>query len=306
PLGDASADAPYRLRATGSVVKFKGYMAVYTAGKDEGDEDELDKGALPPLHEQEILDLESLTPVQHFTQPPPRFTEATLVKELEEGGIGRPSTYAPTIATLLARSYVAVEDKRLAPTELGFVVSDLLAEHFPTVFEVGFTSQMEDELDEIASGDRQWVPTIREFYDPFQTTLALAEKSIERVKLKDEPAGEDCEVCGRPMLIKLGRFGKFMACSGFPECRNSKPLLQKIGMSCPTCKIGDVVERRSKKGRTFFGCSRFPECDFVSWNKPIDIPCPRCASPYMVEMGRKGQVKCPVCGHVGSTLSAAS
>ncbi|MCC6944029.1 MAG: type I DNA topoisomerase [Thermomicrobiales bacterium] len=299
-------DAPFGLRATGSVIKFKGYMAVYTAGKDDGDEDELDKGALPALAEQESLDLESLTPAQHFTQPPPRFSEAMLVKELEECGIGRPSTYAPTIATLLARSYVATEEKRLVPTELGFVVSDLLAEHFPNVFEVGFTSQMEDELDEIAAGDREWVPTIREFYGPFHDTLNRAEQTIERVKLKDEPAGEDCEKCGRPMLIKLGRFGKFMACSGFPECRNSRPLLLKIGMTCPTCKEGDVVERRSKKGRTFYGCSRFPECDFVTWNKPVEVSCPRCGSPYMTEMGRKGQLKCPSCGHVGSSLTAAS
>jgi DNA topoisomerase-1 len=296
---------PFVFRATGSVVRFKGYMAVYIAGKDEGDQDELDQGALPPLSERELLELLSLVPEQHFTQPPPRYTEATLVKALEEGGIGRPSTYAPTIATLLARSYVASEQKRLAPTELGFVVSDLLAEHFPNVFEIGFTSQMEDELDEIASGERAWVPTLREFYEPFSATLSQAEKTIERVRLKDEPAGEDCEQCGRPMVIKLGRFGKFMACSGFPECRNSRPLLQKIGMPCPTCKVGDVVERRSKKGRTFFGCSRYPECDFVSWNKPVETSCPRCGS-YMVEMGKKGQIKCPACGHVGTVLPAAS
>jgi DNA topoisomerase-1 len=169
-----------------------------------------------------------------------------------------------------------VEQKRLLPTELGFVVSDLLTDHFPHIFDVGFTSQMEDELDEIASGDRAWVPTLREFYEPFRATLSQAEKSIERVKLKDEPAGEDCEICGRPMVIKLGRYGKFLACSGFPECRNSRPLLQKIGIPCPTCSVGEVVERRSKKGRTFFGCSRFPECDFVSWSKPVETLCPRC------------------------------
>lgn len=294
----------YTLRATGSVVRFKGYMAVYTAGKDEGDQDELDHGALPALTESELLSLIDLLPEQHFTQPPPRFTEATLVKALEEEGIGRPSTYAPTIATLLARSYVVSELKRLVPTELGLVVSDLLDEHFPRLFDVGFTSQMEEELDDIATGEREWVPTLREFYVPFQTTLATAEVSMERVKLKDEPAGEDCELCNRPMLIKLGRFGKFLACSGFPECRNARPLLQKIGMACPTCTIGDVVERRSKKGRTFFGCSRYPECDFVTWNRPVETPCPRCAS-YMVEMGRKGQIKCPACGHIGGELSAA-
>lgn len=307
PADQLAKQAPFGLRATGSVVRFKGYMAVYTAGKDEGDaEDELDKGALPVLVEREPLDLESLTPAQHFTQPPPRYSEAMLVKALEECGIGRPSTYAPTIATLLARSYVATEEKRLVPTELGFVVSDLLAEHFPNIFDVGFTSEMENELDEIAAGERDWVPTIREFYAPFHDTLSQAEKSIERVKLKDEPAGENCELCGRPMLIKLGRFGKFMACSGFPECRNSRPLLQKIGMTCPTCKQGEIVERRSKKGRTFFGCSRYPECDFVNWNKPVAISCPRCGSPYMTEMGRKGQIKCPSCGHIGSSLTAAS
>lgn len=307
PADQLAKQAPFGLRATGLVVRFKGYMAVYTAGKDEGDaEDELDKGALPVLVEREPLDLESLTPAQHFTQPPPRYSEAMLVKALEECGIGRPSTYAPTIATLLARSYVATEEKRLVPTELGFVVSDLLAEHFPNIFDVGFTSEMENELDEIAAGERDWVPTIREFYAPFHDTLSQAEKSIERVKLKDEPAGENCELCGRPMLIKLGRFGKFMACSGFPECRNSRPLLQKIGMTCPTCKQGEIVERRSKKGRTFFGCSRYPECDFVNWNKPVAISCPRCGSPYMTEMGRKGQIKCPSCGHIGSSLTAAS
>lgn len=295
---------PYMLRATGSVVKFPGYMKVYTAGRDDGDTDELDKGALPRVTEGEELDLVELFADQHFTQPPPRYSEATLIKALEDEGIGRPSTYAPTLATLMARSYVTTEQKKLIPTELGTVVSDLLAEHFPNVFDIGFTSQMESELDDIASGDRAWVPTLRSFYDPFKSTLTQAEETIQRVRLKDEPAGEDCEQCGRPMVIKMGKYGKFMACSGFPECRNSKPLLTKIGMTCPTCHEGDVVERRSKKGRTFYGCSRYPDCDFVTWNKPVETKCPRCGS-HMEEVGRQGQLKCPACGHVGAALQAA-
>ena len=293
----AGGTAPYLFRATGSVVKFPGFMAVYQAGRDEGDaEDELEKGALPQLSPGETLNLLQLLPEQHFTQPPPRYTEASLVKALEEQGIGRPSTYAPTVATLTARGYVATEQRKLMATELGLIVNDLLVEHFPRVFDVGFTSQMEEELDEIAAGDRSWVPTLHEFYGPFVETLHRAEQTMERVKLKDEPAGEDCENCGRPMVIKLGKYGKFLACSGFPECRNARPLLTRIGMTCPTCGEGEIVERRSRKGRTFFGCSRYPECDFVSWNKPVARPCPACDSPYMVEAGKRGQAKCPACG----------
>ncbi len=289
--------APFLFRATGSVVKFPGYMAVYQVGRDEGDdEDELEKGALPPLASGEDLDLLQLLPEQHFTQPPPRYTEASLVKALEEKGIGRPSTYAPTVATLTARGYVASEQKKLMATELGLIVNDLLVEHFPSVFDVGFTSQMEEELDEIASGDRAWVPTLHEFYGPFVETLARAEQTMERVRLKDEPAGEDCEQCGRPMVIKLGKYGKFMACSGFPECRNARPLLTRTGVTCPTCGEGEIVERRSKKGRTFYGCERYPACDFVSWNKPVARPCPHCGNPFVVEAGRRGQEKCPACG----------
>src|SRR5215217_51580 len=297
-------EAPYVFRATGSVVKFPGFMAVYTMGRDDGDSDELDKGALPPLDQGEMLDLLRLLPEQHFTQPPPRFTEATLVKALEERGIGRPSTYAPTIGTLQARSYVTVEERKLAPTELGMVVNDLLVEHFPRIFDIGFTSQLENELDEIAAGERAWVPTMREFYGLFTETLKLAEQSVQRVRLKDEPSGESCEKCGKPMVIKLGRYGKFLACSGFPECRNSRPFLEKIGVPCPTCKEGEIVERRSKKGRTFYGCERYPTCDFVAWNKPVNATCPRCGS-YMVEAGRKGQIRCPACGHDGRALAKA-
>ena len=302
----ADKTPPYTFRSTGSVMRFPGFMAIYTHGRDDGDKDELDDGALPLVAEGEDLDLTKLVPEQHFTQPPPRFSEATLVKALEEQGIGRPSTYAPTIATILARSYVTVDAKKLIPTELGFVVNDILVEHFPSVFDVGFTSKLEDELDEIATGDRAWVPTLHEFYGPFSETLKRAEGSIERVKLKDEPAGEDCEKCGRPMVIKIGRFGKFKACSGFPDCRNAQPLFERIGMTCPDCKQGDVAERRSKKGRVFYGCTRYPECAFVSWNKPIPTPCPSCGSPYMVEAGRKGQVKCPVCNHQGTAVTAAA
>jgi DNA topoisomerase-1 len=292
-------EPPFQFRATGSVVKFPGYMAVYQAGRDDGDAaDELEKGALPPLATGEDLDLLQLLPEQHFTQPPPRFSEASLVKALEERGIGRPSTYAPTVATLLARGYVATEERRLVATELGLIVNDLLVEHFPRVFDVGFTSQMEEELDEIASGERSWIPTLHEFYGPFVETLARAEQTMERVRLKDEPSGEDCEQCGRPMVIKLGKYGKFLACSGFPECRNARPLLQRIGMQCPTCREGEIVERRSKKGRTFFGCERYPACDFVSWNKPVDRICPSCGNPYLVEAGRRGQDKCPACGAI--------
>ena len=295
--------APYTFRATGSIVKFQGWMIVYQQGRDEGDTDELDRGALPEVAEGEDLNLLQLLPEQHFTQPPPRFTEATLVKVLEEQGIGRPSTYVPTIGTLLARNYVTLEEKKLIPTELGFVVNDLLVEHFPDVFDIGFTSQMEGELDDIASGEREWVPTLTQFYEPFTKTLQNAEKTMEKVKIRDEPTDEVCEKCGSPMVIKLGRFGKFMACSGFPDCRNSKPLLTKIGVTCPTCKQGEVVERRSKKGRKFYGCERFPECDFVSWNKPVDQECPECANPYLTEVGRGNRLKCPNCNWQGAPLA---
>ena len=304
-LAEIEADkAPFQFRATGSIITFQGWMAVYQTGRDEGDTDELDKGALPDVAQGEDLNLLQLLPEQHFTQPPPRFTEATLVKALEEQGIGRPSTYVPTIATLQARNYVTLEEKKLVPTELGFVVNDLLVEHFPDIFDITFTSQMEAELDEIANGERKWIPTLEQFYGPFTATLKNAEQTMEKVQIRDEPTDEVCEKCGSPMVIKLGRFGKFLACSAFPECRNSKPLLVRIGVECPTCHEGEVVERRSKKGRTFFGCERYPECDFVSWNKPVTVPCPQC-NGVLGEIGRGGaRLKCNSCGWQGdkSTL----
>lgn len=290
------SNPPFVFRATGSVVRFPGWMAVYQAGRDEGETDELDKGALPDMQEGEMLDLQKLLPEQHFTQPPARYTEATLVKAMEEVGIGRPSTYVPTIATIIARNYVTVEEKKLIPTELGLVVNDLLVEHFPTIFDVGFTSQMESELDDVASGERKWVPTLHEFYGPFAETLAQAEQTMEKIQIRDEPTDEVCEKCGRPMVVKLGRFGKFMACSGFPECRNSKPLLTRIGVTCSKCHQGEIVERRSKKGRKFYGCERYPECDFVAWDRPVAKPCPNCGA-VMVAVNRGKTLKCTTCGH---------
>jgi DNA topoisomerase I len=290
---------PYHFRATGSIIKFPGFVVIYREGRDDDAIDDMDRDALPSLTDGEMLDLLKLLPEQHFTQPPPRFTEASLVRALEEQGIGRPSTYAPTIQTLQARYYVVVEERRLAPTELGTVVNDLLVEHFPNIVDVQFTSRMEEELDEIATGEREWVPIIREFYHPFHETVERAEREMERVKIRDEPTDEICEKCGRPMVIKLGRYGRFLACTGFPECRNAKPLLEKIGVTCPECKQGDIVQRRSKRGRVFYGCSRFPECEFSTWAKPVGRQCPECGD-ILVEQGKSG-VKCRNCSYREST-----
>ncbi|HEX5369019.1 MAG TPA: DNA topoisomerase, partial [Dehalococcoidia bacterium] len=270
---------------------------------------ELDRDALPELIAGELLDLAQLLPEQHFTQPPPRFTEATLVKSLEELGIGRPSTYAPTIATLQARNYVVVDQRRLSPTELGEVVIDLLIKHFAAIVDAQFTSRMEDELDDIASGERAWVPVMREFYGPFHQSVEQAEQQMTRVKIADEPTDEICEKCGRPMVIKLGKYGRFLACTGFPECRNARPLLVKIGIKCPQCHEGDVVEKRTRKGRRriFYGCSRYPECDFTSWDKPTGEQCPVCGD-ILVEAGRDGSIKCRNndCHYRGAPLAKAS
>jgi len=307
--GAPGGTKPYRFHATGSVIKFQGFIAVYREGRDDDEVDDMDRDALPSLTAGEILDLQRLLPEQHFTQPPPRFTEATLVKSLEELGIGRPSTYAPTIATLQARNYVVVDQRRLSPTELGEVVIDLLIKHFPAIVDSQFTSRMEDELDDIASGDRAWVPMMREFYGPFHQSVELAEQEMTRVKIADEPTDEVCEKCGRPMVIKLGKFGRFLACTGFPECRNARPLLIKIGIKCPQCHEGDVVEKRTRKGRQriFYGCSRYPDCDFTSWDKPTGERCPECGD-ILVETGRDGTIKCrnSACHYRPTQLAKAS
>ncbi len=286
----------YLFRATGSVIRFPGFLAVYQEGLDDGAEDELSKKALPPLETSQVLQLVELLPEQHFTQPPPRFTEATLVKTLEELGIGRPSTYAPTLGTIQERYYVTKEEKKFVPTELGVLVNDLVVQFFPDIVDSGFTSNMENELDEIADGSRQWVPVLAQFYDPFKGEVEKAETEMQKVSLEPELAGEDCEKCGRPMYVKMGRFGRFIACSGFPECRNAKPILKKIGMLCPKCGEGEIVMRNTKRRRVFYGCSRYPECDFSVWERPITQPCPVCNG--LMSLSGKHNAKCTVCGHV--------
>ena len=286
----------YRFRASGSQIKVQGFLTLYTEARDEdvalGDDE---RKPLPSLEQGELLDLLSLTPEQHFTQPPPRYSEATLVKSLEEKGIGRPSTYAPILGTLQDRGYVMRVEKRLEPTELGILVNDMLVQHFPNVVDVDFTANMEESLDDIAQGRRPWVPMLREFYGPFSLTVAQAEREMEKVSPPVQLAGEKCEKCGREMVIKLGRYGRFIACPGFPECRNAKTLLQKVGVQCPECG-SDLVERRTKKRRLFYGCANYPTCEWNSWTKPIATPCPRCGG-LLVEAGRE-RAKCTKCESV--------
>ena len=342
------ADAPdqtgrvFNFRATGSVLKFPGFRTLYLESRDEGDAEEK-RNSLPELAAGNRLNCQQLEASQHFTQPPPRFSEATLIKSMEERGIGRPSTYAPTIGVLLARNYVLKEQNALHPTELGITVSDLLTQFFANVMNLDFTAQMEEKLDEVSQGERDWVPMLREFYDPFAKDLLSANENMPRVKPEDEATDEICENCGSPMVIKAGRFGRFVACTGYPKCRTThplkntengadsseadvatdevcdqcgKPMVIKTGrfgkfMACtgyPVCKAtrpmktgaicpkcgGDIVERRSRgRGRSFYGCSKYPECDFISNRKPVLNPCPEC-SGMMVESGRD-RVSCTVC-----------
>ncbi|MFY4773874.1 type I DNA topoisomerase [Metabacillus sp. RGM 3146] len=281
-------------RATGSKVKFSGFMKVYVEGTDDQKE-EKDK-MLPDLQEGDEVFSKDIEPAQHFTQPPPRYTEARLVKTLEELGIGRPSTYAPTLDTIQKRGYVALDNKRFIPTELGEIVLELIVEFFPEIIDVEFTAKMENSLDEVEDGKIQWVNIIDDFYKDFAVRLSKAEEEMQEIEIKDEPAGVDCEECGNPMVIKMGRFGKFMACSNFPDCRNTKPITKEIGVKCPKCHEGNVVERKTKKRRVFYGCDRFPECDFLSWDKPIARSCPRCDSMLVEKKLKKGnQIQCVNC-----------
>jgi len=324
----SAGNDPYTFRTTGSVLKFPGFLAVYNVSLDEGEEDEDSERRLPLLAEGDVLALVQLLPVQHFTEPPPRFTEASLVKELERLGIGRPSTYAPTISTIIEREYVELADKKLVPTTLGRVVTDLLVQHFPSIVDYGFTSEMEQQLDDIAEGEKEWTPVLRAFYEPFEQKLADAQRSMRNVKREeiltdltcpkcsqgqlairfgkngeflacnrypecdftsdfhrdgegriviDAPAAPEvsdviCELCGRPMVLKKSRFGPFLGCSGYPECKNTRrldkqgkpaPPPKATGVTCPKCRQGELLERRGKFGRPFFGCGRYPKCDYL-------------------------------------------
>ncbi|HEY8491220.1 MAG TPA: type I DNA topoisomerase [Dehalococcoidia bacterium] len=343
----------FLFRATDSRLRFPGFRQVYIEARDDGRDEDQDTPKLPDLQPGDDLDLRELYPEQHFTEPPPRYTEASLVKALEENGIGRPSTYAPILSTLQERGYVEKDGRVLKPLELGFVVNDLLVEHFPDVVDLGFTAEMEEDLDAIARGARPWVPVVQEFYEPLTRALSRAQEA----PAVQEETGETCEKCGKPMVIKWGRFGRFLACTGFPECRNTRPLegreeerreeaadepcpecgaamvvrsgrygkflacsrypeckgtrplLQKTGARCPKCG-GDVVQRRSRRGRTFYGCATYPACDFTSWSRPLEEPCPSCGG-LLVAAGRGNRARCTACDWSGQPgkekeLTAAS
>lgn len=283
-------------RAAGSKVRFQGFMKVYVEGNDDGttEEDRL----LPLLKNGDVLENQEIEPKQHFTQPPPRYTEARLVKTLEELGIGRPSTYAPTLETIQKRGYVAIEEKKFMPTELGELVIEQMEEFFPEILNVEFTANMEGDLDHVEEGSEDWVKVLAEFYESFEKRLEFAEEEMKEIEIEDEVSDEICEKCGKHLVYKLGRFGKFLACSGFPDCRNTKPIIKDIGVTCPKCKEGHVVERRSKKGRIFYGCDKYPECDFVSWDKPSAKPCPSCGSLMIEKRNKQGtRLQCTSCDH---------
>jgi DNA topoisomerase-1 len=335
----ASGADPLLLRSTNTQLRFAGFRQVYVEARDEDDSDEEDMGSnpLPPLAAGDPLLMRQLFPEQHFTEPPPRYTDASLVKALEEKGIGRPSTYAPTMSTIQDRGYVGKEGRNLKPTDLGLVVNDLLVEHFPDFVDAGFTANMEEELDEVASGEREWQPVVREMYDPLEAALTTATveakkqveestelcpeckapmvirwgrrgrflactrfpecrgtSSLEGEEPQEAPqqTDEPCPECSAPMLIRSGRFGKFLACSRYPECKGRKPLVKSLGVKCPQDQ-GELVERRTKKGRTFYGCANYPACDFTTWSRPLEIKCPSCGGLVVAE--RDNMAKCVAC-----------
>lgn len=274
-------------RASGSKVKFAGFTKVYKRGKEKDN-------LLPELKEGDNAQIISDDPAQHFTQPPARYTEAALIKTLEEDGVGRPSTYAPTLDTIQRRYYVRLVSRHFEPTELGEIVNTIIEKQFPDIVNAKFTADVEDKLDQIEEGKQNWVRVVDSFYQPFSKEVSTAESEVAKIEMKDELAGMDCDICGAPMVVKMGRYGKFYACSRFPECRNTKAIVKDTGITCPKCGQGTVVERKSKKNRVFYGCSRYPDCDFVSWDKPIGRNCPK-DGHFLVEKKIKGgtQVVCP-------------
>ena len=274
-------------RSSGKMIKFPGYRAVYIESSEEAEEK--DAKRFPKLEKGMKLSLSDIEKEQHFTEPPARYTEASLIKTMEENGIGRPSTYAPTITTIIERNYVTRERRMLKPTELGTIVTDIMAENFKDIVDVDFTANMESQLDGIEAGSENWTKVIDEFYSPFKEVLETAEKSIEKVEIKDEESDEICDKCGRRMVIKLGRFGKFLACPGFPECRNAKPILTDTGVKCPKCD-GRIVARKSKKGKKYFSCENAPGCDFILWDEPTKTPCPVCGSIMVKKYVKRGSL----------------
>jgi len=285
----------YLLRTSSFVNTFPGFTILYTEQKDQTEEEEKSP-RLPRLEKGDELKLVELFPEQHFTQPPPRFTEATLIKTLEQWGIGRPSTYAPILSTIQEREYVTKTKGVFQPTELGNVVNDLVSQYFPDIVDIQFTARMEDELDEIANEKGNWVEVVQDFYTPFDKSLSKASTQMEKVKLADEPTGEDCPNCGKPIVIKAGRFGKFLACSGYPSCKFTRSFQIKTGVNCPECG-GDLVEKVSKKKRTFYGCGNYPNCQFATNSRPLPQPCPECGSLLTEYRGK--QSKCTKCSYKG-------
>jgi DNA topoisomerase-1 len=335
--GAGSARESYLLRASNTQLRFPGFRQVYVEGRDDGEEEDTGSNPLPPLTAGDALRLLGLNPEQHFTEPPPRYTEATLVKALEEKGIGRPSTYAPIMSTIQDRGYAERDGRYLKPTDLGLVVNDLLVDHFPEFVDVGFTAEMESELDDVAGGERKWQPVVQGVYKPLEEKLAVAAREApkqvqeteevcpecgkpmvirwgrrgrflacsgfpecrftrplegEEQEAQVEATEEACPECSAPMVVRTGRFGRFLACSRYPECKGSKPILAKTGVKCPR-DGGDLLERRTRKGRTFYGCSNYPRCDFTVWARPFSQPCPKCGSLIVAE--RDGKAKCTSC-----------
>ena len=285
----------HKLRASGTTVKFKGFTAVYTEGSDEAKEK---SKVLPRLAEGQAVDCVEVTAKQHFTQAPPRFTEASLVHELEENGIGRPSTYAPTISTIIARGYVVRNKKQLVPTELGFVTTDIMKNNFNNIVDVEFTAEMENELDRVEEGKQNWVNVLRNFYPDFEKNLETAIKNIEKIKIKDEESDIICDKCGRKMVYKLSKFGKFLACPGYPECKNTMTIREGTGVECPKCG-GEILVKKSRKGKIYYGCEHSPKCDFILWYKPIKEKCPVCGGVLMETRGKNPKIICSAegCGY---------